>query len=404
MARGNTALVVNRIILGLAFLGVLVIVHLGIQQSRGFDMGCLGFSAPGAVEASFDCSTVVQSGAGSFLGISNVIWGLVFYLTVVALSALVLLNTGRQQLMDRLRAAVVGAGFLYSAYLVYLQFAVIGELCALCLISAGIVALLAAFQLYLMLGVRNARPIHSNGPVSMKKEFRLIGAMAVVVAVLAVADIAYFRSIEPAQAATADSQTPGSRAAVHDPVDQACRYDESRPAIENHDAILAVTDPFAGNPDASVTMIEFFDPNCPHCKTQHQVTKMLVEDFGDRVRFFFKPIPLWPFSVPQIDALYAASQDGKFEDMLSGQFDRQRQGGLDMADLKEIAGDIGMDPNQLEQRIERGIFRSATMGGRQIASDVGLTGVPAVFINGRLVESRSRTPACLAELLEDALD
>lgn len=405
MTRSNLSHTLNRVLLGLGLLGILVTVHLGIQQSRGFDMGCLGFGAPAAVEATFDCAAVVQTTSGTFLGLSNIAWGLMFYFSIVVLSAVVLLTAGsRRHVFDRVRAGAILAGLAYSAYLVYMQFAVIGEYCALCMISAGIVGLLAITQGYLIFGSAADRPAPTSEKPRMK-EYRFIGVATAIVAFLIVVDLAYFNSIEPARAAApADAAltTPGSQAAAHQRAEAACRFDDSRPAIENYDAILGVTDPFKGNPDAQVTFIEFFDPNCPHCKTQHEVTNMLLEDYGDRVRFFFKAVPLWQFSVVQIEALYAAAQDGKFAEMLEGQFARQRQGGLSMDVLKEIAREIGMDPNQLEQRIDRGIYRDTVMQQRQIASQVGLTGVPAVFINGRMVESRSRTYACLSELLEDA--
>lgn len=397
--------VLNRIFLGVALFGALVVVHLGIQQSRGFDMGCLGFSTPSAVEATFDCSAVVQSTSGTMLGFSNVAWGMLFYLFVAALSIAVLLNAaGRGAALEKIRAAAVGVGLLYSAYLVYRQVFVIQGLCALCLISAGVAGLLAILAVMQIVRTRG-RDVHHVSQVSSMKEYRFIGIAVALVVVLSIADIAYFNSIEPARAATAGSAAPataGSQAAAHDMAPVGCGFTDEVAPIENYDAILGVTDPMEGNPDASVTFIEFFDPNCPHCRTQHEVTKMLIEDYSDQVRFFFKPVPLWPFSVVQIEALYAAAQDGKFNEMLEGQFDRQRQGGLEMADLKEIAGEIGMDANQLEQRVERGLYRSTTMQQREIAASLGLRGVPAVFINGRMVEGRSRTAACLRELLEDA--
>jgi protein-disulfide isomerase/uncharacterized membrane protein len=402
MAHSNLSRTINRIILGLGFLGILVTVHLGIQQSRGFDMGCLGFSTSAAVEATFDCSAVVASGAGTFLGLSNVVWGLLFYLTVAVVSAFILVSpAARAAVMNKVRAGVIGAGLLYSAYLVYLQFAVIGELCALCMISAGIVGTLALLQGYLFVGPGVAMPQNESKKM---KEYRFIGAVAGVITLLVIADLAYFNSLEPARAATPDAAVtaPAPQTAAHQTQGMACSFADDPPPMENYESILTVTDPFKGNPDASVTVIEFFDPNCPHCKTQHQVTNMLIEEYGDDARFFYKPVPLWQFSVIQIDALYAAAQEGKFDEMLDGQFDRQRQGGLSMDVLKEIAREIGMDAEQMEQRIERGIYRNTTMQQREIASQIGLRGVPAVYINGRMVEGRSRTYACLSQLIEEA--
>lgn len=125
-----------------------MVVHLWLMVDRGFDRGCFGFSAPTAV---VECEAVIQSDAGSLFGISNAVWGLLFYLGVAGLSALVAFSTGFGATARRLRHALIGIGFAYSAYLVYVQATQIGQWCKLCLISAGIVTvltLLTSWQLF----------------------------------------------------------------------------------------------------------------------------------------------------------------------------------------------------------------------------------------------------------------
>src|SRR5690606_10619735 len=142
----NPAGILPRVLFGLALFGVLVVTHLWLQKEAGFAAGCSGFadvsvtSLAETMREEPGCATVTNSVYATFLGVSNLVWGLLFY-AAVALLRLAHAATGD----DRLRLAsfgLVGAGFLYTLYLVYLQAAVIGAFCVLCMTSAVTVTLL----------------------------------------------------------------------------------------------------------------------------------------------------------------------------------------------------------------------------------------------------------------------
>lgn len=136
------------LIFAAGLLGILVTVHLWIQQNRGFDQGCFGFTTSQAVEESFDCQSVVSSGAGNLFGISNAIWGLLFYLGVVGLSVAVAFSSNATlRQLKWMRAALVAVGMAYSLYLFYYQYVILEEFCALCLTSALVVTTLFVLHL-----------------------------------------------------------------------------------------------------------------------------------------------------------------------------------------------------------------------------------------------------------------
>ncbi|NNE69424.1 MAG: vitamin K epoxide reductase family protein [Rhodothermales bacterium] len=122
-----------------ALAGILVVVHLWLMVDRGFDRGCFGFSDPTPV---VECEAVIQSDAGTLFGVSNSVWGLLFYVALGALS-FVIGTGGAPTTARKARAALVYVGLAYSAYLVYVQATQIGAWCKLCLISAGLVAVLS---------------------------------------------------------------------------------------------------------------------------------------------------------------------------------------------------------------------------------------------------------------------
>ncbi len=125
-------------IFALALFGLLVVVQLALKASGAETVvGC-------SDEAGAGCSSVTTGPYSRFLGVSNVVWGGLFYGLIAAL------RLGYGATADgRLRLAslaVAGGGLLYSGYLVYLQAAVIGQFCALCMTSAATVALLAVLH------------------------------------------------------------------------------------------------------------------------------------------------------------------------------------------------------------------------------------------------------------------
>lgn len=128
----------------LALLGIIVVVHLWIQSGRGFDRGCFGFSAPETVTPSVGCEAVIGSDAGKLFGVSNIVWGLLFYIALAGVSFFSIRQSPADAVRTKtLRLAMIAVGLVYSAYLSYVQYFQLGEFCKLCLTSASIVLLLA---------------------------------------------------------------------------------------------------------------------------------------------------------------------------------------------------------------------------------------------------------------------
>lgn len=61
---------------------------------------------------------------------------------------------------------------------------------------------------------------------------------------------------------------------------------------------LADSEPVQGNPEADLLLVEFFDPNRPPCQRFKPVMDQVMSTYGDRVRYYKQPVPLWQFSRP----------------------------------------------------------------------------------------------------------
>ncbi len=131
--------------------------------------------------------------------------------------------------------------------------------------------------------------------------------------------------------------------------------------------------------------------------------KATIAKYEDRARFVYKSVSLWHYSIGQNATLWAAAEEGKFFELLDLQFEQQQRGGFRMPKIRELATQVGMDADSLEQRMRDDQYDDFINGGNRQAQEAGVSGVPAVLINGRFVAKSSRTEACLGQLIEEEL-
>lgn len=89
-----------------------------------------------------DCNAVTQSRYSHTFGVPNDLMGLLYYITVFICGLILVVAPGELVNLPRFLWFITGGGFLFSAYLTYLQARVLRDYCFYCLISAGLCTLL----------------------------------------------------------------------------------------------------------------------------------------------------------------------------------------------------------------------------------------------------------------------
>lgn len=166
---------------------------------------------------------------------------------------------------------------------------------------------------------------------------------------------------------------------------------------------LAEGEPVRGNPDADLLVTEFFDPNCPHCQRFHPVTKKVLQKYGDRIRLFMQPVPLWAFSRQQMQAMFIAKEKGKYYEMIEAQLESTNagKGGMTTEQLVALAEDIGIDPGWMRGELESGGKQSAVNRLTYEARKAGIQSTPTLAIGKKIVGNRSAS--CISQLIEQEL-
>jgi protein-disulfide isomerase len=145
------------------------------------------------------------------------------------------------------------------------------------------------------------------------------------------------------------------------------------------------TGPVQGPAKAPVTIVEFSDFQCPYCSRAAATLKQLRQQYGDRVRLFFRHFPLrqiHPHAEKAAEATNCAGRQGHFWEMHDRLFEKQTQ--LELADLKRYAGELGLNAASFAQCLDSGQEASSVQRDAAAGEALGVRGTPGIFINGRV--------------------
>ena len=138
-----------------------------------------------------------------------------------------------------------------------------------------------------------------------------------------------------------------------------------------------------GPKDASVTLVEYGDYECPYCGMAYPIVESVRRHMGDNLRFVYRHFPLTqihPHAQHAAEIAEPAGEQGKFWQMHDTLF--RNQHALDDEDLILYAARLGIQSewavNALRTRAFAPRVREHFMSGVRS----GVNGTPTFFING----------------------
>ncbi len=141
-------------------------------------------------------------------------------------------------------------------------------------------------------------------------------------------------------------------------------------------------DPSVGDPDGSVTVVEFFDYHCPFCKRISRSLTKLAED--DDVRIVFKEFPVFgPDSVFAARAALASRKQGLYHDFHVAMM--QNRGRLNERIVMRLADRVGIDVDQLREDMQAPEVEETLRANFQIAQQLGIRGTPSFIIDDEII-------------------
>lgn len=158
-------------------------------------------------------------------------------------------------------------------------------------------------------------------------------------------------------------------------------------AVETADAALAGADHVLGNPQASLTLLEYGDYECPACIQAEPFARHFVDCFGSRLRFVFRHFPLvevHPNAELAAEAAEAAAAQGRFWPMHHLLFAQTHQ--LSMPALTGYAEAVDLDMNRFKSEMADRLYSQRVQEHRLVGQQSGMRATPAFFLNGGLVD------------------
>lgn len=169
---------------------------------------------------------------------------------------------------------------------------------------------------------------------------------------------------------------------------------DNNPSVSDINPISA-TDHVKGNTEASITIVEYSDFQCPACAQYFNILQQINQDFGDKIKFVYRHFPLktiHPNAYSAALTAEAASLQGKFWEMHDQLFINQSAWSPlpnpDEAFLN-YAQAIGLDINKFQEDLKNSEGKNKVDADLADAYKNNLPGTPTFFINGERINPRS---------------
>lgn len=137
-------------------------------------------------------------------------------------------------------------------------------------------------------------------------------------------------------------------------------------------------DPMIGNPNGNVTIVEFFDYQCPHCVDMAPVIAGIVKNNAN-VKVVFKEFPIrGPISDFAARVALAANKQGKYYEFSHALLTSKEPLSQDV--VMTVAKDNGLNIDQLKKEMNDQSISDQLKNNIKLAQNLKLFGTPAFFI------------------------
>ena len=161
----------------------------------------------------------------------------------------------------------------------------------------------------------------------------------------------------------------------------------------NNESLLTITrlmdngSPILGNPNASITLVEFGDYQCTFCYKFHQNTlndiQIIYIDTG-KVNYVYRDFPLnGPSSILAAEASYCAGEQDKYwqyHNLIFKNWAGENTGWITMNLLMEFATQLNLDMPKFDSCMNMHKFYQRIIDNESFAKQIGVNATPSFLI------------------------
>jgi len=164
------------------------------------------------------------------------------------------------------------------------------------------------------------------------------------------------------------------------------------PYAEVRDRLKAADGVALGPAVPVVTLVEFSDLQCPHCKQAMPVVEKLASDFP-KMRIVFQQYPLpshpWAMKAAQYADCAGRMDSGAALKFIAAVY--ENQGGIAVATaddkLTELTAAAGLDAGKVTACVAAATTEARIKKSMALGDSIGVIGTPTMYVNGRLLEN-----------------
>ncbi len=139
----------------------------------------------------------------------------------------------------------------------------------------------------------------------------------------------------------------------------------------------------AGNPKGDVTVVEFFDYNCPYCKRALSTISKLIET-DSKIRLVLMELPIFgERSIGAARVAIAAKEQGKYFEFHS-ELLKLRGQATEVTALR-VAKRLGLDIKRLKQDMARPEVENVLTETNKLADILGIQATPFFLVGDRVI-------------------
>jgi protein-disulfide isomerase len=153
---------------------------------------------------------------------------------------------------------------------------------------------------------------------------------------------------------------------------------------KNSNALFnSANSPTLGNRNADVTVVEFLDYQCTHCKEMATIVEALLKS-DPKLRIVIKELPIFGNeSKYAAEASIAAVKQGESKYLVFYKALLLDKGPLNNEKVLEVAKKAGLNVQQLQNDMKNKAVSDQIDSNFKLAQDLGLLGTPAIIIADR---------------------
>lgn len=344
------------------------------------------------ISSTINCDNVALSNYSQFFGISVPTFGLIFF-TIVSLLAMRALGQFRElKKVGTTTLKLLGisaiVGVVSSLILGTISLTQIGSFCLVC----GIVYALSIWNLILVMKIKKlfSSELRTSDILSTSSMFIMGVAIVLQFAFQPIADFA---------AKSAQSQE-------NDLPEEFVSQLKQQFQAETQYEVPLQKSPFVGPENAPIKLVEFSDFQCPHCAHNFETLATTLSPFKDKVQLIYKNFPLDPacnsggshrnacFAARAARCVFKLKDLSAFKVMQKYLFTNRESFTIDS--VKNKAKDLGLSESDFKNCVDSPETTAEIKEEIDLAKSIGVTGTPALFLNGRFVKAGTNSSALKA--------